>query len=215
MNVYEKLQEARVKLQSMQMKKSGKNKFANYDYFELSDFMPHVNSLFAEHKLFSAVSFIDGEATLRIVNSEKPDEVILFASPMSTADLKGCHQVQNLGAVQTYLRRYLYVLALEIVEYDALDSTQGKKEEPVKGEAKPSQKEPATRAQIDKINEFLVVLAEKTKITEDEVLRLLSRYPAKDGKKEGWLTKQELTTPRCSKGWAGDIIGKAEKMLTQ
>jgi hypothetical protein len=46
---------------------------------------------------------------------------------MSTAALKGCHEVQNLGAVQTYLRRYLWVAALEIVEHDALDATTGKK----------------------------------------------------------------------------------------
>ncbi len=44
---------------------------------------------------------------------------------MAEAQLKGCHPVQNLGATQTYLRRYLYVLALEIVEHDALDATTG------------------------------------------------------------------------------------------
>jgi hypothetical protein len=50
---------------------------------------------------------------------------------MSSAALKGCHDVQNLGAVQTYLRRYLWTNAFEIVEHDALDATTGK-EEPVK-----------------------------------------------------------------------------------
>jgi len=33
------------------------------------------------------------------------------------------HDVQNLGAVQTYLRRYLYVAAFEIVEADQIDKT--------------------------------------------------------------------------------------------
>ena len=37
--------------------------------------------------------------------------------------LKGCHPIQNLGAVQTYIRRYLWVTAMEIVEHDALDSS--------------------------------------------------------------------------------------------
>jgi len=41
---------------------------------------------------------------------------------MSTASLKGCHEVQNLGAVQTYIRRYLWVCALEIVESDAIET---------------------------------------------------------------------------------------------
>jgi hypothetical protein len=48
-----------------------------------------------------------------------------FTSPMSSAALKGCHDVQNLGAVQTYLRRYLWTNAFEIVEHDALDATTG------------------------------------------------------------------------------------------
>ena len=50
---------------------------------------------------------------------------------MSTAELKGCHPVQNLGAVQTYLRRYLWTAAFEIVEGDALDATQGNDADPL------------------------------------------------------------------------------------
>ena len=57
-------------------------------------------------------------ATLTIINSENTDEKLTFTSPMSEASLKGCHNVQNLGAVQTYLRRYLWVNAFEIVEQD-------------------------------------------------------------------------------------------------
>jgi hypothetical protein len=45
---------------------------------------------------------------------------------MGSAALKGCHEVQNIGAVETYQRRYLWVAALEIVEHDALDATTGK-----------------------------------------------------------------------------------------
>jgi hypothetical protein len=44
---------------------------------------------------------------------------------MGSAALKGCHEVQNIGAVETYQRRYLWVTALEIVEHDALDSSEG------------------------------------------------------------------------------------------
>jgi len=48
----------------------------------------------------------------------------VITSPMSSAALKGCHDVQNLGAVQTYIRRYLWVTAMEIVEHDAIDSSE-------------------------------------------------------------------------------------------
>lgn len=122
--VYEKLQKARIKLQSTQLKKSGHNKFAGYQYFELGDFLPTINQIFAELKLCSTVSFDNETATLKIIDFETGGQ-IRFTSPMAEAQLKGCHPVQNLGATQTYLRRYLYVLALEIVEHDALDATTG------------------------------------------------------------------------------------------
>jgi hypothetical protein len=79
--------------------------------------------IFKEVGLTGIISFGKETADLRIINTDKPEEVIVIESPMSTAALKGCHEVQNLGAVQTYLRRYLWVAALEIVEHDALDSS--------------------------------------------------------------------------------------------
>lgn len=125
MNVYQKLQSARVELQSHPMKPSGNNKFAGYTYMELGDFMPLANTIMDKHGLCGLINFAD-TATLTIVNTENPEDRVQFSSPMSSANLKGCHEVQNLGAVHTYLRRYLWVLALEICEHDALDSTKGK-----------------------------------------------------------------------------------------
>ena len=61
---------------------------------------------------------------MTIVDTEDASQIIL-TSPMGSADLKGCHVVQNIGAVETYQRRYLWVAALEIVEHDALDATTG------------------------------------------------------------------------------------------
>lgn len=122
MNIYEKLNKAKLALQAAGLKKSGKNDFAKYEYFELSDFLPTIIQLEHEIGFTCAVSFGIEQATLDIVNTEKPDESILFTSPMSSANLKGMHDVQNLGAVQTYLRRYLYVNAFEIVEHDAIDN---------------------------------------------------------------------------------------------
>ena len=127
MNVYQKLNEARERFHQSKLNKSGQNKFAGYKYFELSDFVVPALQIFKEVGLTSVISFGKETADMRIVNNDKPDEVILIESPMSSAALKGCHEVQNLGAVQTYLRRYLWVAALEIVEHDALDATTGKK----------------------------------------------------------------------------------------
>ena len=123
MNVYQKLNAARAKFHSIELKKSGHNKFAGYKYFELGDFIIPALEIFKEFGLTGIISFGKETADLRIINTDKPEEIIVIESPMSTAALKGCHEVQNLGAVQTYLRRYLWVAALEIVEHNALDSS--------------------------------------------------------------------------------------------
>jgi hypothetical protein len=122
--VYAKLQKARMMLQAAPLKKSGHNKFAGYQYFELGDFLPTINQIFNELGLCSVISFDKELATLRIVDTDNGSSVT-FTSPMAEANLKGCHPIQNLGAVETYSRRYLYVTALEIVEHDALDATTG------------------------------------------------------------------------------------------
>jgi hypothetical protein len=127
MNVYQKLNAARAEFHSIELKKSGHNKFAGYKYFELGDFIIPALEIFKKVGLTSIISFGKEEAHMEIVDNEKPEQRLIITSPMSTAALKGCHEVQNLGAVQTYLRRYLWVAALEIVEHDALDATTGAK----------------------------------------------------------------------------------------
>lgn len=121
MSVYKKLQQARVDLQSTTMKKSGHNKFAGYSYFELGDFLPAIQKIFNNIGLCGIVSFGKEEASLLIIDIDDGSNFII-TSPMSEANLKGCHPIQNLGAVETYTRRYLWVTAMEIVEHDALDS---------------------------------------------------------------------------------------------
>ena len=124
--MYQKLQLARLLLQEKKLTKSGKNKFAGYEYFELQDFLPTVQTIFADTGLCAVFRCGVSDATLTVYNTANPEEYVLFTAPMAAAELKGCHPVQNLGASISYLRRYLYVNALEIVEHDALDATTGK-----------------------------------------------------------------------------------------
>lgn len=133
MNIHKKLQQARMMLQNTQLKKSGHNKFAGYNYFELGDFLPAIQQICDKVGLCGTVSFTSDMAYLTIydTDSNETNSFITFTSPMSSAALKGCHDVQNLGAVQTYLRRYLWVNAFEIVEHDELEPLTGK-EDPVK-----------------------------------------------------------------------------------
>ena len=122
MTIFEKLNEARLRFQNAGVQKSGNNKFAGYTYYELSDILPFINQIANELKFTCVVNFTPELATLDFCDLEDNGK-ITFTSPMSTASLKGCHEVQNLGAVETYIKRYLYQNCFEIVESDVLDET--------------------------------------------------------------------------------------------
>jgi hypothetical protein len=125
MSVYKKLQSARIKLLNTKLTKSGMNKFAGFSYFELEDFVPAIQRICDEVGLCGVVSFTPEIAYLNIYDVDS-DGVVVFSSPMSSAALKGVHEIQNLGAVQSYLRRYLWIAAFEICEHDSLDAAVGK-----------------------------------------------------------------------------------------
>lgn len=149
MSVHKKLMEARIELQGTELKKSGLNKFAGYSYFELGDFLPVIQSIFNRLGLCGVISYTKEEASLAITDVED-GTVIVITSPMAEANLKGTHPIQNLGAVETYQRRYLWMTAMEIVEHDILDASTGY-EEPAKpaprSASKPvKQAEPAAKA---------------------------------------------------------------------
>jgi hypothetical protein len=106
----------------MQLKKSGHNKFAGYQYFELGDFLPQINEIFHSIGLCGVISYDTDYASLTITDVDDGTNIVI-TSPMVEANLKGAHAIQNLGAVETYQRRYLWMTAMEIVEHDALDSS--------------------------------------------------------------------------------------------
>jgi hypothetical protein len=127
--VYSKLQKARVLLQEQPLKKSGFNSYAGFKYFELGDFLKQTNIIFDNLGLCPVFSISDGEATLRIYDSEFGG-VIYFCSPTADAsnEKSKAPPIQSLGSQHSYLRRYLYLNALELIENDVVDATIGKDE---------------------------------------------------------------------------------------
>ena len=151
MTIYEKLAEARVRFQDSNIKMTGENSFAKYKYFELSDILPIINRLGKEIGFVCLVSFSDDLASLTVKDISGEGEIV-FTSPMSTASLKGCHEVQNLGAVETYIKRYLYQNAFEIVEADALNSTHNPNEKQRQKQADTPEIVALKQALIDYLN---------------------------------------------------------------
>lgn len=126
MNIYEKIQAVRIDLANTTIKKSGNNSYAGYDYFELNDFIKPLNELMQKYKMTAIASFTIDSADLTAINLEDPNDTYTISSPFGSANLKGCYEVQNIGAVETYQRRYLYQTMFDIAESDALNATQGK-----------------------------------------------------------------------------------------
>lgn len=124
MNIYQKLQNLRVELQNMKLKKSGSNQ--SISYYELGDLLPAVNSLCAKHQLMTCFSIVAGKdqerAVLSIYNTAEPKEIIDFVAPTAEVQLPRGQAIQGLGAKLTYMRRYMLMSAFEVVESDMVDA---------------------------------------------------------------------------------------------
>lgn len=125
-NIYQKLMEVRTNFHKLELKKSGHNKFANFKYFELGDFLVPATKLLNEEGLCPIVTFNNEVAKMVLVNTDNPSETIEFTSPMRDLELKGANSMQSLGGVETYQTRYLYIQLLNIVESDSFDAVSGK-----------------------------------------------------------------------------------------
>lgn len=130
-NLYKKLAEARVMLQEAGVKKTGYNAFSKFEYFQLSDFLPEVNRIFLKLGLCSHFTLDETTATLTIYDTDE-DASIVFSTPTAEAGIKGASSIQQLGGVISYLRRYLFLISLEITEADLIDSLPEEKKKPGK-----------------------------------------------------------------------------------
>lgn len=129
----------RVKLQNSKLKKSGKNKFAGFDYFELADFLPRLNELMLEEGVndrFSIINNNDGTMTASLLLIKDTENQVytmpfkLFDTPVNiktdkngeVREIKSMQDIQYLGALNTYYKRYLYLNAFGITDGEVIDS---------------------------------------------------------------------------------------------
>lgn len=139
MNLNESIIKIRVDLQNRDIKKSGKNAFARYGYFELKDFLPHINELMLEEKVNDVFTIENGEVVLRLVKGEEVNEYkmpfTLYETPQNKNGTPSMQDIQYLGALTTYYKRYIYMNAFGITDgevIDAMDNNDlnGKQEQP-------------------------------------------------------------------------------------
>ena len=164
-NIYQKLQNLRVEIQEKPLNKSGFNKFANFNYFELKDFLAESNKLMQSHGLTPVFNVLGDNATLTLFDHDS-ELFITFTTPVGQA-MKSAIEIQDIGARHTYAKRYLYMNALELAENDMVDATIGKTEAPKtnKQKAREVDQSPVTNEQI---------LAIQKRYSADEINRMLS-----------------------------------------
>ena len=148
-NVYQKLIKARAQFLNSDVQKTGKNMHLSFKYFELEDIVPTATRIFAEQGLIGVVNFTADTASMNIVNTDNPEEVITFVAPfnqiapiVSTTGKQATNEMQALGSSITYMRRYLYMIALDICESDSIDANIGKGEAPAPAPAAETPKAP-------------------------------------------------------------------------
>ena len=152
-NIYQKIQMVKESILKENLKKTGENKYAGFKYYELADFTPSIIKLCNEVGLFTKITFSEELATLRIVNTDNTNEIEEYTSPMRNLILKGCNEIQALGGVETYSRRYLYMSAFDIIENDMFDAKSG---EVVESKATPKQVEILEKVYVGETREKLL-----------------------------------------------------------
>ena len=153
LNISSKLLLARKLFLNSGVKKTGINRYAEFKYFTLEDIIPVKQSIFEEIGLVDVITFTPELGTLTLLNVDKPAESIMFSSPLAEDESLIKNPIQKLGAVETYVRRYLYMLMLDIVEADTVDAISDKPE--TKTETKKSNK-PATPEKREEVKKELI-----------------------------------------------------------
>ena len=214
MNVYQRLLTARAKFLEHGVSKSGKHMELRYKYFELDDIVPIAIGIFTEVGLIPLVSFTDEQAVMTMVNTDNPEETIQFSCPMRyPSENKMVNPVQALGSAQTYLRRYLYMIALDICEPDSIEPT-------TEGEDKPAPKAPpATPEQRKEVKEELTAPADNATETQLKGLkRVLKKLKETQPDKEDMIAKIAIQTEgftKISKSDCEALIERITAMLEE
>lgn len=115
-----KINELRTVIANADIKKSGKNRFQNFEYYELADFLPAV--IRHEVKLGLISMFNLGEKATLTVYDVESGEFVEFVSNVRDANVEKMIDIQRLGSQHTYLKRYLYLNYLNLTEPDTVDN---------------------------------------------------------------------------------------------
>ena len=219
-NVYQKLLEARVLFMEEDVKKSGKNMKMSYKYFELQDIVPVATPIFQKVGLLPVTTFDNEVATMYVIDVDKPGDFIVFTSPMREIEAiissktggEVTNAIQRLGSVETYQRRYLYMIALDIVESDSIEPQTGDNTPPA-----PKPTAPATPQQRQEVTKTLTdANGNATELQIKGLKTALAKLMEADPSKEDMVAQIAMQTDgltKISKTDCEELIKRVTGML--
>ncbi len=131
-----KIDKAIVLIKSKNLKKKGKNKFSNYDYYtpeqvsELTTFACHEVKLLTKFDLIRNELGITGK--LSIYDLESDESPVIYDMASAIPEIKATNISQQLGGAMTYTKRYLLMNAFDItdnnLDFDTTENTKKQSE---------------------------------------------------------------------------------------
>ena len=211
----------RVKLQKADLRKTGKNKFAGFEYFELADFLPTLNELMEKEGVNDLFTIEENKAILTLIKGEEKQSYmipfIMFETPLNIKGAKSMQDIQYLGALNTYYKRYLYLNAFGITDGDVIDALDvegnGAKKAPAQASAqakvvnpapKPAQAPAKTAVPAKPVPAVQPATGEK--LASEKQLELISNL----------YTQEEISTMLARMGLTGlseVTLSQASKMI--
>lgn len=221
-NVYQKLLKARAQFLNSDVHKTGKNMHLSFMYFELDDIIPTAVRIFSEIGLIPIVGFADDAATMTIINTDDPSDSVAFVAPfnqiapiVTNAGKQATNEMQALGASITYMRRYLYMMALDICESDSIDANIGKPAPATPAPEAP--KAPATPQQRQEVKSSLTATSDNATALQIKGLKnVLKKLRENDPSKEELIAKVAVQTKgftEISKADCETLINKITAMI--
>ena len=221
-NVYQKLLKAREQFLNSDVHKTGKNMHLSFMYFELDDIIPTAVRIFSEIGLIPIVGFADDIATMTIINTDDPSDSVAFVAPfnqiapiVTNAGKQATNEMQALGASITYMRRYLYMMALDICESDSIDANIGKPAHAAPAPEAP--KSPATPQQRQEVKSSLTATSDNATALQIKGLKnVLKKLRENDPSKEELIAKVAVQTKgftEISKADCETLINKITAMI--
>ena len=174
----------------------------SFKYFELDDIVPPAIRIFSAIGLVPVVNFTADTGTMTIINTDNPEDTVSFVAPfnqiapiMSNTGKQATNEMQALGSSITYMRRYLYMMALDICESDTFDANAGK---PVPADTAPAPaapKAPATPHQRQEVKEELPAQADNATTLQIKGLKsVLKKLKDSDPTKEELIAQIAVQT---------------------